>query len=112
MFCVECGTEGPVYEGLCAKCFRKKYPVVQPIELLDVARCESCGSYRLRPGWSKVDRELALPQILREAMPPLAPYERAAVTQGTRDEDANNLPLTVTEVGRLQVLACLGDFRV
>src|SRR5437660_494332 len=59
MFCVECGTEGPVYEGLCAKCFRKKYPVVQPIELLDIARCESCGSYRLRSGWSKVDRELA-----------------------------------------------------
>src|SRR5205807_8790194 len=98
MFCVECGTEGPVYEGLCAKCFRKKYPVVQPIELLDIARCESCGSYRLRSGWSKVDRELALPQILREAMPPLAPYERVGFTQVTRDEDANNLALTVKAV--------------
>ncbi len=112
MFCVECGTEGPVYEGLCAKCFRKKYPVVQPIELLDVARCESCGSYRLRPGWSKVDRELALPQILREAMPPLAPYERVGFTQVTRDEDANNLALTVKAVGRFQDLAVLQDFHV
>jgi len=112
MFCVECGTEGPVYEGLCAKCFRKGYPVVQPIELLDVARCESCGSYRLRSGWSKVDRELALPQILREAMPPLAPYERVGFTQVTRDEDANNLALTVKAVGRFQDLAVLQDFHV
>src|SRR2546421_6936374 len=112
MFCVECGTEGPVYEGLCAKCFRKKYLVVQPIELLDVARCESCGSYRLRPGWSKVDRELALPQILREAMPPLAPYERVGFTQVTRDEDANNLALTVKAVGRFHDLAVVQDFHI
>src|SRR2546429_5854042 len=112
MFCVECGTEGPVYEGLCAKCFRKKYPVVQPIELLDVARCESCGSYRLRPGWSKVDRELALPQLLREAMPPLAPYERVGFTQVTRDEDANNLALTGKAVGRFRDLAPVQDFHL
>ena len=112
MFCVECGTEGPVYEGLCAKCFRKRYAVVQPIELLDVARCESCGSHRLRSGWSKVDRELALPQLLREAMAPLAPYERVGFTQVTRDEDANNLALTVKAVGRFQDLAVVQDFHV
>src|SRR5437016_11662244 len=112
MFCGDCGTEGPVYEGLCAKCFRKRYPVVQSIELLDVARCESCGSYRLRSGWSKVDRELALPQLLREAMPPLAPYERVGFTQVTRDEDANNLALTVKAVGRFQDLAVVQDFHV
>src|SRR5216117_1596685 len=112
MFCVECGTEGPVYEGLCAKCFRKRYAVVLPIELLDVARCESCGSHRLRSGWSKVDRELALPQILREAMAPLAPYERVGFTQVTRDEDANNLALTVKAVGRFQDLAVVQDFHV
>ena len=101
-----------MYEGLCAKCFRKRYAVVLPIELLDVARCESCGSYRLRSGWSKVDRELALPQILREAMPPLAPYERVGFTQVTRDEDANNLALTVKAVGRFQDLAVVQDFHV
>ena len=101
-----------MYEGLCAKCFRKRYAVVQPIELLDVARCESCGSHRLRSGWSKVDRELALPQILREVMAPLAPYERVGFTQVTRDEDANNLALTVKAVGRFQDLAVVQDFHV
>src|SRR5437879_417465 len=112
MFCVECGTEGPVYEGRFAKCFRKRYPVVQSIELLDVARRESCGSYRLRSGWSKVDRELALPQLLREAMPPLAPYERVGFTRVTRDEDANNIDLTVKAVGQLQDLAVVQEFQV
>src|SRR5207253_11482719 len=112
MFCVECGTEGPVYEGLCAKCFRKRYAVVQPIELLDVARCDPCGSHRLRSGWSKVDRELALPQLLSEGMAPLVPYERVGFTQVTRDEDANNLALTVKADGRFHARAVQQVFNV
>src|SRR5256886_5089148 len=103
MFCVECGADGPVYEGLCANCFRKRYPVVKPVELLDLARCESCGSFRLRSGWSKVDRELVLPQLLRDAMPALPPYERVGFTQVAREEDANNLAVTVKAVGRFQI---------
>jgi len=112
MFCVECGTEGPVYEGLCAKCFLKKYPVVSPVELLDIARCTSCGSFRFRSGWSKVDRELALPQLLREAMPPRPPYERVGFTHVAREEDPNNLSLTVKAVGRYRDLAPLQDFHL
>ena len=59
-----------------------------------------------------MDRELALPQLLREAMAPLAPYERVGFTQVTRDEDANNLALTVKAVGRFQDLAVVQDFHV
>lgn len=112
MFCVECGAEGPVYEGLCATDFRKKHPVVVPIDVLDVVRCTSCGSFRLRSGWSKVDRDLALPQALREAMPRLAPYERVSFTHVAREEDANNLALTVKAVGRFQDLQVLQDFHL
>lgn len=112
MFCVECGAEGPVYEGLCAKCFPKKHPVVTPIEILDIDRCTSCGSFRLRSGWSKMDRDLALPQLLREAMPALPPYERVGFTQVAREEDANNLALTVKAVGRFQDLAPVQSFHL
>ena len=112
MFCVECGADGPVYEGLCANCFRKRYPVVKPVEFLDLARCESCGSFRLRSGWSKVDRELVLPQLLRDAMPPLPPYERVGFTQVAREEDANNLAVTVKAVGRFRDLAPVQDFHL
>ncbi len=112
MFCVECGAEGPVYESLCANCFRKRYPVVTAVEVLDVARCDSCGSFRLRSGWSKVDRELVLPQLLRDAMPPLPPYERVGFTQVAREEDANNLAVTVKAVGRFRDLAPVQDFHL
>src|SRR5467141_4423013 len=112
MFCVECGAEGPVYEGLCANCFRKRHPVVHPVDTLDLARCESCGSFRLRSGWSKVDRDLALPQLLREAMPPLPPYKRVGFTQVAREEDANNLAVTVKAVGRFRDLAPVQDFHL
>src|SRR5688572_9524136 len=112
MFCVECGAEGPVYEGLCANCFRKKHPVVGAAEVLDLPRCTSCGSFRLRSGWSKVDRDLALTQLLREAMPPLAPYERVAFTHVAREEDANNLSVTVKAVGRFQDIAPVQGFHL
>src|SRR2546427_538196 len=45
MFCVECGAEGPTYQGLCARDFLKKHPVVAPPEVLDIERCTSCGSF-------------------------------------------------------------------
>src|SRR5947208_2270839 len=112
MFCVECGAEGPVYEGLCANCFRKRHPVVAPVEFVDVPRCQSCGSYRLRSGWTKADRDLVIPQLLREAMPPLAPYDRLSFTHVAREEDANNLSVRVKAAGRFQDLTVVQDFQV
>ena len=112
MFCVECGAEGPVYEGLCANCFRKRHPIVAPVEFVDVPRCQSCGSYRLRSGWTKADRDLVIPQLLREAMPPLAPYERLSFTHVAREEDANNLSVRVKAAGRFQELTAVQDFQV
>src|SRR5213083_1121219 len=112
MFCVECGAEGPVYEGLCANCFRKRHPIVAPVEFVDVPRCQSCGSYRLRSGWTNADRDLVIPQLLREAMPPLAPYERLSFTHVAREEDANNLSVRVKAAGRFQELTAVQDFQV
>src|SRR2546426_1172570 len=64
MFCVECGAEGPTYQGLCARDFLKKHPVVAPPDVLDLDRCTSCGSFRLASGWSQIDRDLT-PQEIR-----------------------------------------------
>src|SRR5213592_913796 len=109
MFCVECGAEGPTYQGLCALDFLRKHPVVAPPEVLDIERCSSCGSFRSKSGWSKIDRELALTGLLREAIPKLSPWERVTFTHVARDEDANNLSLTVKALGRFEALQ---DFRV
>lgn len=112
MFCVECGADGPTYDGLCAKCFRKKHDVVEPIDVLDVDRCRSCGSFRVRSGWSKVDRDLILTQVLRETLQVRRPYERVTFTHVAREEDANNLALTVKAVGRFQDLSPVQDFHL
>ena len=112
MFCVECGAEGPTYQGLCARCFPKRHPVLRPPDLLDLERCTSCGSFRVGSGWSKVDRELALTALLREAVPVLPPWERVSFTQVAREEDPNNLALTVKALGRFEDLQSVQDFRV
>lgn len=112
MFCVECGTEGPTYEGLCAKCFTKRHAVVEPPEVLDLPRCKSCGSYRFESGWSKLERDLAVSRLLKEEIPPRAPFVRVSFTHVARDEDANNFSLTVKALGRYEDLEAVRDFRV
>src|SRR6266568_3027577 len=111
MFCVECGAEGPTYDGLCAKCFAKRHPVVEVPAALDVERCTSCGSFRLRSGWSKMDRDLAIARVLREQIPAVPPFERVTFTSVAREEDANNLALTVKALGRYRELESIQDFR-
>jgi nonsense-mediated mRNA decay protein 3 len=112
MFCVECGADGPTYQGLCAKCFPKKHAVVEPPGVLDIERCTSCGSYRFKSGWSRTDRDFALSRLLKETIPVRAPYQRVAFTHVAREEDANNLALTVKALGRFEDLETVRDFRV
>ena len=111
MFCVECGAEGPTYEGLCAKDFAKKHAVVRAPEVIDVERCASCGSFRFRSGWSKLDRDLATTRLLRERIPAERPFERVTFTFVAREEDANNFSLTVKAVGRFQDFESVQGFR-
>jgi len=112
MFCVECGADGPTYGGLCARCFRKKHKVIEPPPHLDVARCSTCGALRLKGGWSKTEVDLAVPRLLREAIPPRAPYERVSFTHVAREEDPSNFLLTVKALGRHADLEVVQDFHV
>src|SRR3989442_5404210 len=112
MFCVECGAEGSTYEGLCARDFLKKHPVVAPPGVLDLDRSPSCGSFRLAAGWSKIARGLPLTGLLRESIRKLPPWERVTFTHVAREEDSNNLSLTVKALGRFEALQSVQDFRV
>lgn len=112
MFCVECGAEGPTYQGLCARCFVKKHPVVEPPQVLDIARCASCGSFRLGSSWSKIDPDLAVAGLLRESVPARPPWERVHFTHVAREEDARNFAVTVKALGRFEDLQSVQDFRV
>ena len=112
MFCVECGADGPVYQGVCAACFAKKHPLVEPPANLDVPRCATCGAFHFRSGWSRVDLDMAIPQLLREKVRPLPPFEHVAFTHVAREEDANNYFLTVKASGRFEELRQVQDFHV
>ncbi len=110
MFCVECGTEGPVYQGVCASCFAKKHAVVAPPPNVDVPRCSRCGAFHFRSGWSRVDLDVAIPQLLRERVPALPPFEHVTFTHVAREEDANNYLVTVKASGRFEDLRQVQDF--
>ena len=112
MFCVECGAEGAVYQGVCASCFAKKHPVVEPPANLDVPRCAQCGAFHLRTGWARIELAAAIPELLREKVPALPPFEHAAFSQEARQEDANNYYLTVRALGRFEDLRQAQDFHV
>ena len=112
MFCVECGAEGPVYQGVCASCFAKKHPLVEPPANVDVPRCAQCGAFHFRSGWSRVDLDAAIPLLLREKVRALPPYEHVTFTHVAREEDPNNYFLTVKAAGRFEDLRQVQDFHV
>ncbi len=112
MFCVECGAEGPVYEGVCASCFAKKHPLVEAPANLDVPRCGQCGAFHFHSGWSRVDIDRAIPRLLAERVRVLSPFVHATFTHEAREEDANNYFLTVAASGRFEDLTQTQDFHV
>src|SRR5574340_347272 len=112
MFCVECGAEGPTYQGVCASCFAKKHPLVEPPAYLDVARCQRCGAFRFKAGWARADLDQAILQLLREQVRALPPFDRVSFTHEAREEDANNLFLTVKASGRFEDLHQVEDFHI
>ncbi len=112
MFCVECGAEGVVYQGVCAACFAKKHPVVEPPAFLDVPRCQTCGAFHFRSGWSRVDLDAATTTLLRERVHALPPFEHVAFSHSTRQEDANNHYLTVRALGHFEDLRQAQEFHV
>ncbi len=112
MFCVECGAEGPVYQGVCASCFAKKHPVVEPPAHVDVPRCQRCGAFHVRAGWSRVELDLAIPQLLREQVKTMPPFEHVTFAHLAREEDANNYRLAVKATGRFEDLRQVQEFQV
>lgn len=111
MFCVECGREGPTTDGLCPTCFAKRHPLLDPPPYVDVPRCRECGALHLREGWVHTDVDLAIPQVLREAVPLRPPFAPASFDHSARAEDASNILLTVRARGRYADLEQSHEFR-
>lgn len=101
MFCVECGREGPTFEGLCRDCFLRKHPLVHPPETLDVAVCAHCGRLEVAGRWEKAELDDAIPDLLEARVPVDPRATRHAFTHSARREDGRNFLLTVTLAARV-----------
>ena len=60
-FCVECGREGPTFEGVCADDFRRTHALVRAPEYVDIERCAHCGRVHVGPRWVARSVDEALP---------------------------------------------------
>ena len=94
-FCVECGAEGTTLEGLCAKDYAKRHPLVRAPERIHVARCAHCEKLDLPRGWIAATVEEAIP-VLLAARATLDPQVKSTqFTWVAREEDGKNFALTV-----------------
>lgn len=66
MFCVECGKEGPLYEGLCESCFLRKNQFTLVPKTVDLLRCNHCLEFLIGGKWQRC---AALEEAVAEAIP-------------------------------------------
>lgn len=52
MFCVECGKEGEIYDGLCAECFLVKRQFIDLPKTLDIVVCSECFAVKMGKIWN------------------------------------------------------------
>jgi nonsense-mediated mRNA decay protein 3 len=66
MFCVECGTEGKLYQSLCADCFLKKKRFTEIPNNIDVEICTHCNLRKKGKHWvSDLDKNI-LQEVVSE----------------------------------------------
>lgn len=110
-FCVECGTEGPTIEGLCARHFVKKYELVKAPDRILVERCAHCGKLELPRGWSRIAVEDSIPALLAANTVRDSHVEGVQFTWVSREEGPTRLALTVKAQCRVGEWDLVSSFR-
>jgi nonsense-mediated mRNA decay protein 3 len=68
MFCVECGTEGPIYKnGVCLACYLKSTRFSKGPSILDITTCPRCDAYKYKNTWIQEPFNEALRRHLKAA---------------------------------------------
>lgn len=66
MFCVECGKEGRLYQGLCVECYLAKNVFITIPKQIDVEICAHCGARRRGKGWFSYENENLIEEVVIE----------------------------------------------
>ena len=94
-FCVECGLEGPTFEGVCGDHFLKKNKLVRAPEAIDLSRCAHCGNLLVGGRWIPGTLEDVILDVLRGAAETDPRAERVRYTYDLRPQDDRNVSVTV-----------------
>lgn len=66
MFCVECGKEGELYQGLCVECYLAKNVFIKIPKNIDVEVCAHCGARKRGKSWVSYEGEDLIENVLIE----------------------------------------------
>ncbi len=95
-FCVECGEEGIVYEGLCQKCLPKRRTLVEIPSNIELELCVHCGAYKVPGGWRRFSLEDALHSTLSKAAKFPRDVQHHRLTIGPTHEDETKVRVHLT----------------
>ena len=94
-FCVECGRDGPTFEGVCEADFRKTHVLVRAPEAIDVARCVHCGNLHVGNRWFPATIEDVMLDLIAAAVERDPRVTKARYTYDLRPQDERNVAVTV-----------------
>ena len=96
-FCVECGKEGPVYEGLCPECFLNRNRFTEIDDHLDLMCCGHCSDCLVSGSWRKFqDLEEAAAEMAVHSMKVRKDAHLGKVEVSVNTLDANNLEVVIS----------------
>ncbi len=95
MFCVECGNEDKLYEGLCSECFLRKRTFLKLPKNIDVELCAHCGVRRKGKGWIRDDDGDTIEKVILENAEASFEVSKFDVHLNCEYEDENNVKVKV-----------------
>ncbi|TLZ52784.1 MAG: hypothetical protein E6K18_02125 [Methanobacteriota archaeon] len=94
-FCVECGREAPIFEGVCADDFLRKHKLVEAPEYINVARCVHCGNLEVGGRWFPATIEDVMLDLIATNARKDGRVSKVRYTYDLRPQDDRNLAVTV-----------------
>ncbi|MFP4196500.1 MAG: 60S ribosomal export protein NMD3 [Thermoplasmatota archaeon] len=97
MFCVECGREGPTYEGLCGPCYLDRHRFAHIDEKVDLYRCGHCQEFCIDGEWTQIDSlEEAVSQAAVRALRVREDVSVQDIQVSIHPQDGSNLLVHLT----------------
>lgn len=88
MFCVECGTEGPIYKnGVCLACYLKGARFTKGPAILDITTCPRCNAYKYKNTWIQESFNDALQRHLKAVFTISPELENARFQADCKEQD-------------------------